>query len=62
MPLILDSSAYDVWLAPETKVPDAKAVLTHQINDQLTFHRVSRNVNSSRYEGTDTKQPPVNSL
>jgi putative SOS response-associated peptidase YedK len=62
MPLILDPSAYDAWLDLETSVPEAKAVLMHQINNQLTYHRVSRNVNSSKYEGTDTKKPLVNSL
>jgi putative SOS response-associated peptidase YedK len=62
MPLILDPSAYDAWLDLETSVPEANAVLMHQINDQLTYHRVSRNVNSSKYEGTDTKKPLVNSL
>lgn len=62
MPLILNPSAYDAWLDPETSVPDAKAALVNQINEQLTYHRVSRNVNSSKYEGTDTKKPLVNSL
>lgn len=42
---------------------DAKALLLDaQIDSQLEFYCVGREVNSSRYEGTDTKKPVINSL
>lgn len=31
-------------------------------DDHLEFHRVSRDVNSSLYEGTDTKKPTIDPL
>jgi putative SOS response-associated peptidase YedK len=62
MPIILDQSSYSDWLDTETKGKDAKAfLLDQQIDGDLVFHRVGREVNSSRYEGTDTKKPLVNS-
>lgn len=63
MPVILDPHAYDRWLSGEDQGDTAKALLLGaQIDSQLEFHRVSRAVNSSRYEGTDTKKPLLNSL
>lgn len=63
MPVILAPESYSSWLDIETKGNNARAVLVDgQIDDQLVFHRVSRNVNNSRYEGSDTKEPIVNSL
>ncbi|QYA17571.1 SOS response-associated peptidase [Rhizobium sp. AB2/73] len=63
MPLILDPASYDAWLNPDIQGKDAKSLLAdRQIDDQLVFHRVGREVNSSRYDGTDTKMPIVNSL
>lgn len=63
MPIMLDSSAYDTWLDTRIQGADAKRVLLdNQIDDQLVFHRVGREVNSSKYEGTDTKKPILNSL
>lgn len=63
MPIILSPDAYSTWLNTELQGKDAKALLLNaQIDGQLEFHRVSREVNSSRYEGTDTKKPLVNSL
>lgn len=62
MPIILDQTSYRDWLDTEIQGKDAKAFsLDQQIDDDLVFHRVSREVNSSRYEGTDTKKPVVNS-
>jgi putative SOS response-associated peptidase YedK len=62
MPVILDPAAYDEWLDTDIKGNDAKALLRSQhLNDNLEFHRVGRGVNSSRYDGTDTKKPIVNS-
>lgn len=63
MPIILAPEAYGTWLNTEIQGKDAKALLLDaQIDSQLEFHRVSRDVNSSRYEGTDTKKPLINSL
>lgn len=63
MPLILDPHSYERWLSGEDQGSEAKALLLGaQIDSQLEFHRVGRDVNSSRYEGTDTKKPLINSL
>lgn len=63
MPVILAPEAYGTWLNTEIQGTDAKALLLDaQIDSQLEFHRVGREVNSSRYEGTDTKKPLINSL
>lgn len=62
MPVILEAESYAAWLDPaESPGPAAKALLLdHHLDDQLQFHRVSRAVNNSRYDGTDTKRPIVN--
>ena len=63
MPIILAPEAYRTWLNTEIQGKDAKTLLLDaQIDSQLEFHRVGRDVNSSRYEGTDTKKPLLNSL
>jgi putative SOS response-associated peptidase YedK len=63
MPVMLPPEAYGTWLDTEIQGTDAKALLLDaQIDSLLEFHRVSRSVNNSRYEGTDTKKPLVNSL
>ncbi|RYE47282.1 MAG: SOS response-associated peptidase [Hyphomicrobiales bacterium] len=63
MPIILPPEAYRTWLNSEIQGKDAKALLLDaQIDRQLEFYRVGREVNSSRYEGTDTKKPLINSL
>lgn len=63
MPVILEESAYDAWLSGASQGDDAKALLLdNHLDRQLVFHRVGREVNSSRYEGTDTKKPIVNAL
>jgi putative SOS response-associated peptidase YedK len=63
MPIILAPEAYGTWLNTEVQGKDAKSLLLDaQIDSQLEFYRVGREVNSSRYEGTDTKKPLVNSL
>jgi putative SOS response-associated peptidase YedK len=46
-PVILDPACYDAWLNPETPASDLMVVLSHDIDDDLQFHRVSRDVNSS---------------
>ena len=63
MPIILAPEAYRTWLNTDVQGKDAKALLLDaQIDSQLEFYRVGREVNSSRYEGTDTKKPLLNSL
>lgn len=58
MPVILSPEVYDAWLDTGLQGADAKALLLGgQIDSLLEFHRVSRDVNNSRYEGTDTKNP-----
>lgn len=63
MPVILDRHAYERWLSGVDQGDSAKALLLGaQIDSQLEFHRVSRAVSNSRYEGTDTKKPVLNSI
>lgn len=63
MPVILNPDAYSAWLDTDIQGTDAKALLLGaQMDSLLDYHRVGREVNSSRYEGTDTKKPLINSL
>ena len=63
MPVIMEPHSYERWLSGEDQGSDAKALLLgSQIDSQLEFFRVSRDVNNSRYDGTDTKMPLINSL
>jgi putative SOS response-associated peptidase YedK len=63
MPVILEESAYDAWLSGEAQGDDAKRILLdNHLDSELEFHRVSRDVNNSRYEWTDTKKPIINPL
>lgn len=63
MPVILSPDAYAQWLSAEDQGEDAKALLLgSHLDSLLTWHRVSRDVNNSRYAGTDTKKPVINSL
>lgn len=59
-PVILDPKAYKEWLDPTTRSPVAKELLTMNLDGQLEFHRVSRDVNSSKFSGKPL--PEVNSL
>jgi putative SOS response-associated peptidase YedK len=63
MPVILEEDAYDAWLSGDAQGDRAKALLVdNHLDSELDFHRVSRDVNNSRYEGTDTKVPIINAL
>lgn len=63
MPVILEETAYDAWLSGEAQGGDAKALLLdNHLDSQLEFFRVGREVNNTRYEGTDTKKPILNAL
>ncbi|MBW9089732.1 SOS response-associated peptidase [Rhizobium wenxiniae] len=58
-PAILDPAAYKEWLDPATSGARAKELLENQnLDGVLEFHRVSRDVNSSRFTG----KPEVNPL
>ncbi|KQZ14316.1 hypothetical protein ASD44_09700 [Mesorhizobium sp. Root554] len=46
-PVILDPACYDAWLNPQTPAAELMDVLSHDIDDELQFHRVSRDVNAS---------------
>lgn len=49
---IHDPEFYDAWLSKETPHADLKPMLAgHNLNGQLQFHRVSRDVNSSKFDG-----------
>ncbi|MCI5076807.1 SOS response-associated peptidase [Oricola sp.] len=57
MPIILDPDAYDAWLDPENPADEAKALLNKNLDGQLEFHRVSRNVNTFKYHDADAIEP-----
>ncbi|MDB5523885.1 MAG: hypothetical protein JWM58_1648 [Rhizobium sp.] len=59
MPVILDPEYYDAWLSARTPLADLKPMLLdHNLNGRLQFHQVSRDVNSSRFDG----DPGINPL
>jgi putative SOS response-associated peptidase YedK len=63
MPVIISPETYSAWLDTDLQGNEAQALLLgSQMDSLLSFHRVARDVNNSRYEGTDTKMPLVNSL
>jgi putative SOS response-associated peptidase YedK len=55
-PVILEESAYDAWLDPQTPAADAKVMLTSR-NLELQFRRVSRAVNSVKNQGAECVEP-----
>lgn len=57
-PVILDKSAYDAWMNPETSPAEAKSLLTTgNLDGKLQFQRVSRAVNSVKNQGAECVQP-----
>ncbi|MBW9091855.1 SOS response-associated peptidase family protein [Rhizobium wenxiniae] len=57
-PAILDPAAYKEWLDPSTSGARAKELLEKQnLDGVLEFHRVSRDVNSSRFTGKPEMNP-----
>jgi putative SOS response-associated peptidase YedK len=60
MPLILDPEVFDAWLNPKTPTENLQGILGHHLDGQMQMHRVSRNINSSRF--TEQPAPIVNSL
>lgn len=59
-PIILDPAAYKEWLDLATPGGKAKELLREHLDDRLEFHRVSRDINSSKFEGRP--MPEVNPL
>jgi putative SOS response-associated peptidase YedK len=58
-PAILDPAVYKEWLDPATSGARAKELLdNNNLDGTLEFHRVSRDVNSSRF----TRKPQLNPL
>jgi putative SOS response-associated peptidase YedK len=60
MPIILAPEVFDAWLDPATPVSDLKGILAHHLDGQMQMHRVSRDINSSKF--TDRPAPILNSL
>ena len=57
-PAILDPAVYEEWLDPATSGARAKELLeTQNLDGALEFHRVSRDVNSSRFQGKPQLNP-----
>ncbi len=52
-PIILDPAAYDAWIDPATSVADAKGLLQQDLDGDLQFYRVGREVNSTSKGGAD---------
>ncbi|MCB1471033.1 MAG: SOS response-associated peptidase, partial [Rhizobiaceae bacterium] len=50
-PVLLDPDYYDAWLNPGTPSADLKDVLSHDMDGDLVFHRVSRAVNAASVGG-----------
>jgi hypothetical protein len=60
-PVILEESAYDAWLDPQTPA-DANALLTtRNLDSELQFRRVSRAVDCVKNRGSECVEP-VNPL
>ncbi|RUX80654.1 SOS response-associated peptidase, partial [Mesorhizobium sp. M2A.F.Ca.ET.040.01.1.1] len=58
-PVILAPEVYDAWLDPRTPGGEAKALLSHDLDGQLQFYRVDRQVNSSKNKGGDEMITPI---
>ncbi|MER9629596.1 SOS response-associated peptidase [Mesorhizobium sp. M0296] len=56
-PVILDQSAYEAWLDPATPIPAAKQLLDINLDGQLQFYRVSRDVNATVKDGKPNDSP-----
>ncbi|MEO5326189.1 SOS response-associated peptidase [Mesorhizobium sp. CC13] len=58
-PVILAPEVYDAWLDPRTPGGEAKALLSQDLDGQLQFYRVDRQVNSSKNKGGDEMIAPI---
>ena len=65
-PAILDQAYYDAWLDPGTPKEYLKDILSHDIDGQLQFNRVGRDVNSTVINRQPNDHPalvgPINPL
>ncbi|WP_292633202.1 SOS response-associated peptidase family protein [Mesorhizobium sp.] len=65
-PVILDHTYYDAWLDPATPKEDLKDILSHDIDGQLQFNRVGRDVNATLINKQPNDHPalvaPINPL
>lgn len=57
MPIIVEPSAYDVWLDPSQPLPVLQGLLTQERHPALSVHPVSTQVNSPRQDGPQLVQP-----
>ncbi|QDL91807.1 SOS response-associated peptidase [Paroceanicella profunda] len=57
MPVILAPDAYGEWLSSATGAEAAAALLARHLDGELAFHRVSRQVNATRFEGASAIAP-----
>jgi hypothetical protein len=56
-------AAYDQWLDPASTIERLKPLLReHNLDGQLQFYRVGREINSSRIQGDASCIAPVDSL
>lgn len=60
-PIILDPAVYDTWLSPKTPTAELKPVLRANLNGEVQFYRVGRQVNAAKTEDGSCIQP-VNPL
>ena len=56
-PVILAEDAYDEWLDPKTPADDLKPLLNRNLDSELVFHRVGREVNKNTAEGRSLIAP-----
>ena len=58
-PVILDPDVYDAWLDPETPPADAKQLLHENLDSNLEFYRVGRDVNTSAKDKEPYDRPTM---
>lgn len=59
MPIILDPSVYEEWMDPATTPTRAMELLDHNLGGDLRMYRVSRQVNSFKFEGDASAVEPI---
>ena len=57
VPVILPKDHFSAWIDPDTTVGDARDLLKDHLAGDLTAHRVSRKVNSSKAQGPQLIEP-----
>lgn len=61
MPVILNPDHYDAWLDPATSAETAKDMLADNLDSELQFYRVDRQINTFKFQGHEAIAP-INSL